>query len=85
MGARHITAGTVDLRTAISFAIGGIPAVLVAAFIVRSMPVEMLRWLVILVVVYAGAVMLRQAWKREDELPVGETEGATPAVAGDPA
>ncbi|HEY5710919.1 MAG TPA: sulfite exporter TauE/SafE family protein [Allosphingosinicella sp.] len=85
VGARHITAGTVDLRTAISFAIGGIPAVLVAAFIVRSMPVEMLRWLVILVVVYAGAVILRQAWKREGEAPACETEGATPAMAGDPA
>lgn len=66
---RHIAAGTVDLRTAVSFAIGGIPAVLVAAFIVKSMPVEMLRWLVILVVVYAAAVMLREAWKGRREEP----------------
>jgi uncharacterized membrane protein YfcA len=85
VGARHITAGTVDLRTAISFAIGGVPAVLVAAFIVRSMPVEMLRWLVILVVVYAAAVMLRQAWKRQDEAPACEEEVSDPVAADGPA
>jgi uncharacterized membrane protein YfcA len=58
---RHIAIGKVDLRIAGGLAIGGIPAVLVAAFMVRSMPVAMLRWLVIVVVVYAAAVMLRAA------------------------
>ena len=58
---RHIAMGKVDLRIAGGLAIGGIPAVLVAAFMVRSMPVVMLRWLVIVVVVYAAAVMLRAA------------------------
>ncbi len=81
VSARHISGGSVDLRTAMSFAIGGIPAVLVAAFIVRSMPVEMLRWLVILVVVYAGLLMLRQAWKREEDEPAGDPGEAEPAPA----
>ena len=58
---RHITIGKVDLRLAGGLAIGGIPAVLVAAFIVKSMPVDTLRWLVIVVVLYAAAVMLRAA------------------------
>ena len=58
---RHIFIGEVDLRIATGIAIGGIPAVLVAAFIVRSMPVEMLRWLVIAVILYAAAVMLKSA------------------------
>ena len=58
---RHIKAGTADLRIAIGILIGGIPAVLVAAFIVKSMPIEWLRWLVIVVVLYAAGMMLRSA------------------------
>jgi uncharacterized membrane protein YfcA len=58
---RHIAIGQVDLRIVLGLAIGGIPAVLVAAFIVKSMPLEVLRWLVFLVVVYAAAVMIRAA------------------------
>jgi uncharacterized membrane protein YfcA len=58
---RHIAIGEVDLRIAIGMALGGIPAVLIAAFVVKSMPVELLRWLVIAVVLYAAAAMLRAA------------------------
>ncbi|MDT9600096.1 TSUP family transporter [Sphingosinicella rhizophila] len=76
---RHIPAGNVDLRTAISFAIGGIPAVLIAAFVVKSMSVEMLRWLVIVVVVYAAAVMLREAAKGRaaERAPEADKQTAT--------
>lgn len=56
---KHIAIGQVDLRIVLGLAIGGIPAVLVAAFIVREMPMTALRWLVLVVVLYTGAVMLR--------------------------
>jgi uncharacterized membrane protein YfcA len=56
---RHIMIGQIDLRIVMGLAIGGLPAVLVAAFIVKTMPLELLRWLVIVVVLYAAAVMLR--------------------------
>lgn len=56
---RHIMIGQIDLRIVMGLAIGGIPAVLAAAFIVKTMPLELLRWLVIVVVLYAAAVMLR--------------------------
>jgi len=59
--ARHISMGEIDLRIAAGMALGGIPAVLVAAFIVKSMPLETLRWLVIVVVLYAALMMLRSA------------------------
>jgi uncharacterized membrane protein YfcA len=59
---RHINIGKIDLGIALGLAIGGIPAVLVAAFVVKSMPVEMLRWLIIVVVLYTAVVMLRAAW-----------------------
>ena len=58
---RHIQMGRMDLKVVVGLAIGGVPAVLVAAFIVKTMPLEMLRWLVIVVVVYAAAVMGRAA------------------------
>ena len=58
---RHIRIGEIDFRVVIGLTIGGLPAVLVAAFIVKSMSVEMLRWLVIFVVLYAAAIMFRAA------------------------
>jgi uncharacterized membrane protein YfcA len=58
---RHIKKGLADIRIAVAFAVGGAAGVVVAALIVKDLPVEMLRWLVIVVVVYAAAVMLRDA------------------------
>jgi uncharacterized membrane protein YfcA len=50
-----------DLRAALGLAIGGIPAVLIAALIVKSLPIQYVRWLVVLVVVYTSTTMLRSA------------------------
>jgi len=58
---RHVAIGQIDLRIVLGLAIGGIPAVLVAAFVVKSMPLEILRWLVFVVVLYAAAIMFRAA------------------------
>ena len=66
---RHVQAGKIDLRIVLGIAIGGIPAVLIAAFLVKSMPVETLRWLVTAVVLYAAVVMLRSAaseWRKSE-------------------
>jgi len=71
---RHIQIGQIDLRIVMGLAIGGIPAVLVAAFIVKTMPIETLRWLVIVVVLYAAAVMFRAAMLgRREHRPEGAT------------
>lgn len=53
------------LKPAIGLAIGGIPAVLVAAFIVKSLDVTTMRWLVVVVVTIAAVMMLRSAAKNE--------------------
>ena len=58
---RHIAIGEIDLRIVLGLTIGGIPAVLVAAFIVKEMPLDILRWLVFVVVLYACAIMFRAA------------------------
>ena len=60
---RHIAIGEIDLRIVIGVSLGGVPAVLIAAFLVREMPLELLRWLVIVVVLYAAALMLHAALK----------------------
>ncbi len=62
-GFRYIHAERIDLRIVIGIALGGIPAVLVAAFVVKEMPIEPLRWAVVVVVLYAAALLLRSAIK----------------------
>jgi uncharacterized membrane protein YfcA len=59
---RHIGIREIDVRIAAGLALGGIPAVLLAAFVVKSMPVGMLRGLVSIVVLYTALVMLRAAF-----------------------
>jgi uncharacterized membrane protein YfcA len=50
-----------NLRAALGLALGGPLAVLIAAFIVRSLPLFYVRWLVVFVVIYTATTMLRSA------------------------
>ena len=75
---RHIKMGEITLPVVLGLALGGIPAVLVAAFVVKSMSVEVLRWLVLVVVLYAAAVMFRAALAGRRE---HRAEDATARVA----
>jgi uncharacterized membrane protein YfcA len=61
--ARFIRTGSYNLKSALGLAIGGIPGVLIAAFIVKSLPLDAVKWLVIGVVLYTSAMMLRSAHK----------------------
>ncbi len=67
--ARFIRKGSYNLKSALGLAIGGIPAVLIAALIVKSLPLAAVRWLVIVVVVYTALSMLRSALT-ESRMPV---------------
>jgi uncharacterized membrane protein YfcA len=60
-GARFVHSGRYNLGAALGLTFGGIPGVLVAAYIVKSLPIVWLRWLVLGVVVYAGLQMLKGA------------------------
>ncbi|MEA3140352.1 MAG: hypothetical protein QOK23_2521 [Gammaproteobacteria bacterium] len=60
-GARFVRSGRYNFSAALGLALGGIPGVLLAAYIVKSMPITWLRWLVLIVVVYAAVQMLRSA------------------------
>ena len=61
---KFIKEGAYNRKAAIGMAIPGIIAVLIAALIVKSLPLDTLRWLVIIVIVYTSAVMLRSAYAR---------------------
>ena len=60
---RFIKVPEIDLRIVVGLTLGGIPAVLVAALIVKKMDVDVLRYVITLVVFYTAAVMARAALK----------------------
>jgi uncharacterized membrane protein YfcA len=62
-GFKFIRTDRIDLRIVLGIALGGIPAVLVAAFIVKEMPIVWLRWGVVVVVLYAAFLLLRAAFR----------------------
>jgi uncharacterized membrane protein YfcA len=64
---RFIREGRYSLTASVGLALGGIPAVLLAAYVVRSLPLGAVRWLVIVVVVYTASSLLRTA-QRERRL-----------------
>ena len=57
-------AGRFDSRAALGLTLGGIPGVLVAGLLVKSLPLNALRWIVIIVVAYAAAMMVRSAMNK---------------------
>ena len=48
---------------ALGVAIGGVPAVLLAAFIVKSLPLDYVRWIVVLVVFIVAITLLSSAYR----------------------
>jgi uncharacterized membrane protein YfcA len=70
--ARFIRERKYSLRPALGLALGGIPAVLIAALIVKSLNVVAVRWLVVAVVLYTSFTMLRSAF--------GPQKSVAPAV-----
>ena len=64
---RFIRERCYSLRAALGLAIGGIPGVLLAAYIVTSMPIHAVRWLVIVVVVYTALTMLYSGLTEADD------------------
>jgi uncharacterized membrane protein YfcA len=66
-GARFVSTGRYDLRAALGLVSGGIPAVLLAGLVVKSLPLDALRWMVVVVVLIAAGTMLRSAFAKGAE------------------
>ena len=58
---RFVRANAYALRPALGLVLGGIPAALIAALIVGNLPIDYVRWLVVVVVTYTAISMLRSA------------------------
>jgi uncharacterized membrane protein YfcA len=54
---RFYRAGRFDRRTALGLAVGGIPGVLVAAFVVKELPLGTVKWIVVGVLLYTSATL----------------------------
>jgi uncharacterized membrane protein YfcA len=64
-----------NLSAALGLAIGGIPGVLIAAFIVKEMPLKYVFWLVIVVVLYTAITMLYAAYSERSAAKGGRSNG----------
>ena len=58
---RFFRSGALAWATTAGLALGGVVGVLIAAYVVKSLPLLALRWLVIVVVLYAAFALLRSA------------------------
>jgi uncharacterized membrane protein YfcA len=71
-GFSFVKTDRIDLKVVLGITLGGIPATLVAALIVKEMPIEWLRWGVVVVVLYAASLLLRSAFSSPGAV-VGDT------------
>ena len=65
-GIRFIGRGSYASRAALGLAIGGVPGVLLAAYVIRELPVHYLLWLVIGVATYSAMALLNSARKESE-------------------
>ncbi|MGO9512599.1 MAG: TSUP family transporter [Steroidobacteraceae bacterium] len=66
---RFFQTGAFAWGPSLGLAFGGVIGVLIAAYIVKSLPLVTLRWLVVMVIAYAAFAMLRSAAREEAPLP----------------
>ena len=77
--ARFIRASCFDRRASLGLLVGGVPAVLIAAFIVKQLPLYTVQWLVVVIVIYTAGNLLRTAYRERmaTSVPAGpEPEAA---------
>ena len=67
---RFIRERSYNLKSALGLAIGGVPGVLIAAYIVKELSLRTVKWLVIVVVIYTAIMMLRSAMQERARRPV---------------
>ncbi|KPU27035.1 permease [Caloranaerobacter sp. TR13] len=58
---KFVKEGAYDRKASMGITIGGVIGVIIAAYIVKSLPLNMLKWLVIAVILYTSLTMIRAA------------------------
>ena len=65
-GMRFIKEGRYSLKVSLIMTLAGIPPVLLAAYVVKQMALDYLRWLVVVVVICTAIMMLSAAFARRN-------------------
>ncbi|HXU62444.1 MAG TPA: TSUP family transporter [Polyangia bacterium] len=65
---RFVRSGRYDLSAALGLTLGGTPAVIIAAYWIKSLRLVTVKWLVVAVVVYTAVAMLRSARRERDQV-----------------
>lgn len=61
--AKFFKKGAYNRKATLAMTIPGIIAVLAAVYIVKSLPLEPLKWVVIVVILYTASMMFRDAYR----------------------
>jgi uncharacterized membrane protein YfcA len=69
-GVKFVRTRTYHRQAAVGLALGGLPAVLLAAYVVKSLPLGAVRWLVVAVVIYTSINMLMTAHPEVEKVEV---------------
>jgi uncharacterized membrane protein YfcA len=78
---RFIRARSFEPSAIIGMLVAGIPAVFLAALIVKNLPLDTVQWLVVAVVAYTGVSMLRAARRERDIASTATAAEAQPAAS----
>jgi uncharacterized membrane protein YfcA len=73
---RFVSSGRYSAPAAIGLTLGGIPAVLIAVWLVQSLPLDVVRWGVIVVVLYTATTLMRSAAEERRDARSAEPEVA---------
>lgn len=76
---RFIKFNAFSMFAALGLTLGGIPGVWIAAHMVYRLPIAAVRWLVVIVVLYAAVTMLRSAAQSTSRASKETTPGQAPA------
>jgi uncharacterized membrane protein YfcA len=74
--ARFVKERKFDVKVAMGLLLGGIPAALIAALIVKSLPLTVVKYLVVVVVIYAALGLLRTAQREKADAMNNKAAGA---------
>lgn len=69
---KFVKEGAYDKKASLAITLFGSVGVLVAAYIVKSMPLNTLKWLVIVVILYTSLTMFKSALKKTDDVTLNE-------------
>lgn len=68
-GSKFVKEKAYDYKVAIAFTIAGVFGVLLAAYVVKSLPLSVLKWVVFIVVLYTSIWMFISASKKNSKIP----------------